>query len=91
MYSTTFANVNHSPTPQFVIHGNAIYAHHTNATKGTHVLPWYEMRGNKIYSTASNPNGHSPMPWFEVRGNKVFKTLHNPQGHDQMPVFEIRK
>jgi hypothetical protein len=91
LYSTSFSHENHSPLPQFVTHGTAIYAHPSNTTRGTHVLPWYQIRGNKIYSTISNPNGHSVMPQYEVRGNKVYTTVHNTQGHSHVPVFEIRK
>jgi hypothetical protein len=91
LYSTTFTNENHSPLPQFITHGNAIYAHPSNTTKGTHLLPWYEMRGNKIYTTASNPSGHSVMPMYEVKGNKVYTTMHNPMGQHHTPVYTIRK
>ena len=67
-YATKFANTTHSPLPQFVTHGNAIYAHPANKTVGTHVTPWFERRGNKIYATPSNPaGGHSALPWFTRR------------------------
>ena len=91
-YATKFANTTHSPLPQFVTHGNAIYAHPANKTVGTHVTPWFERRGNKIYATPSNPaGGHSALPWFEVKGNMVYTTMHNPTGHTHMPVYQIRK
>jgi len=90
LYNTSFRSANHSPLPQFVMHGNAIYAHPANAAQGTRMMPWYEMRGNKFYTTASNPSGHSAKPMYEVRGNKVYATVHNTAEHSHLPVFQIK-
>jgi hypothetical protein len=41
---------------------------HTTMThpKGWSGVPWFEVRGSKVYPTTHHPDGWSGLPWFQV-------------------------
>jgi len=54
-------------------------------------MPWFEIKGDKLYPTPGNPERHTNThPWFEINGSKIYPTAHHPQGRQRLPWFEIK-
>ena len=57
--------------------------------KNEDAQPWFEIKGNGIFTTANHPSGPQALPWFEVANGKVFATENHPQGRQGLPWYEI--
>jgi len=60
----------------------------STAPAGDHE-PWFEIKGDGIYTTAHHPSGPGDWPWFEIVNGAVFTTHSHPQGRVALPWYEI--
>lgn len=90
LYQANQLNAEHSLHPQFQMRGNAIYSTVHNSQFSSHSSPLYEVRGNKVYRSASHPEGRSALPMYEIKGEHVYTSVHNPN-HSALPAFHLKK
>ncbi len=93
-YNTHYSKGGDTSLPQFRVSGKYVYPTHNNPSAqskiGTLSRPWFEMRNNKIYTTAFHPEGKDMRPWFQIHNDHVTTTAHHPDGRSRMPVFRIK-
>ncbi len=55
-------------------------------------MPWFEIKGGKLYPTPGNPEckNNNNSAWFEINGIEIYPTAHHPQGRQRLPWFEIK-
>jgi hypothetical protein len=90
LYHTRYSKNQDIFNPQFRVQGTKIYKTSYNLEEGNDLLPWYEIRGNRVFATAHSPYGHSFLPYYEIRSDKIFQTRNHPDGASRFPAYILK-